>query len=506
MKPDIFYSQIPAQIPAGSVDEKVLFIGTKNGGTATSATLTQDIKFLQEETLFGANSLISESIRGFRINNQSTTLDAYAMNEAGGSVKAVGSLKIDDTASINNVLTVQINGYKYTLAIQALATAEAIVDGLIALINADTKSLVIASKTTGVDTATLVLTAITGGEFANNFSIQYSLRDTDTSLTFTITAFNGGAVNPSLSGLLTAINAIRYKYIILEYSDETNLDIVNTILENRYNNTIKGSLDGTVFILKQDTFDNTIDYLETFNSKSIAVLCNKKINIDAYKGGFIYNPVYLLSNLSSIIAIRKTPEVDVSKFILSGGTGGIYNASLPYFNTILGLDSLPAKYAFKYNEVSGVNEINELEKSGGIGIDVNDFNQAIYGPAVTTYKQDNTGVENLTYKYYNTYDQSSIYRELSMKRLRQSYSQSRLDKSIVASVKLSCIANFKDFGSEQYKLVKNDEASLSYYIKNLRVWIDESNPFKVNIRQSVPYMGQLRAIEIIETILINEVK
>ena len=114
MKPDIFYSQIPAQIPAGSVDEKVLFIGTKNGGTATSATLTQDIKFLQEETLFGAKSLISESIRGFRINNQSTMLDAYAMNEAGGSVKAVGSLKIDDTASINNVLTVQINGYKYT--------------------------------------------------------------------------------------------------------------------------------------------------------------------------------------------------------------------------------------------------------------------------------------------------------------------------------------------------------------------------------------------------------
>lgn len=500
-EPSVTVSKLPSATTQSTVAQRVLFVGGKTAaGTATSAVLQTEIDNSgEEDTLFGARSMLAGMIRAYKKINKATRIDAIGLTDATG-VPAVGHV-IFGTGPAGAATTIYVTigsyeNHRYTLPITLSQTVTQIGDALVALITADTDAPFTATNSAG----DVSITMANDGTEGNQTGLY--VEGTISAVTIGLTAFATGATNPTLTGVLTAaIGDARYQTMVAPYM--WGSAFLKDFLDARWNvtNMIQ---DGMAVYAFNDTYANLVIAGNALNSQSMVLLGNKKCNDSDLKGPALLELDYAVAaEMAAIRALRLTTDEPISRYVVSSvgpldAYGGPAIASLPYFNTpMYDLPLIPHGRGFTDTEVTGL-------KTAGVATLGNNTadNQCILGEIVTTYKTDSSGAADTTWKYLNYVDTASTVGEYFFNNLKSDYAQSRLTEGDLvagrvlaneAKIRASMVKYYNILSGEDYVLVEAGDTALEFFKEELIVAIDKALG-KVTITCKVPIVTQLRDI------------
>lgn len=499
-QPDVTLNIIPATSTISNEPHRVLFIGQKvSGGTAIAGALTTNIgNSSEEDTLFGATSMLAQMIRRARSINAITRFDAIALDDNAGGVAATGTIAFTGTATATGKLTVSIgSGYNYALSVAVTSgdSADTVGTALETAVNALTDAPFTASNTTG----TVTITSVHKGEFGNN--VGYKIEGDVAGITTALTLPTNGATNPSLTSIFDVIDGERYQTIV--WPETYTLSTLTTELDARFNVT-NDVLDGVGIQTLSDTYANLITASAAQNSKSLTIIGNKKLNDTAHKGGSLLEFSDVISSeFAAIRSLRLTPNANISQYVIStngarDSFGGAAIASLPYFNTPFSLlDLIDAGKGFSRTEL-------EAMKTSGVMTLGNNITATtiISGEAVTTRKTDAAGNAETTFKYLNAVDTSSAIREFYFNNLRARFAQSRLTEGdLIPNRNMANQAVIEAYLDELYNTLSGENYVLTQagaiaqkYFKDNRVVSLALATGAVTITMKMPIVTQLRTI------------
>ena len=488
-----------ANTTVSNADQKILFIGQKvDAGTATAGTLITDIPNDNSwDTLFGANSMLAGMIRVARKYNVLSQFDAIALDDHEESVKATTTIDLVGTATTNGSITFDIvsaKDYSFQLNVANLDTGTVLATRLANLINANAHIPVTAVS----DNTQVILTAVNGGTEANSFAIGY--HDFVAGITTTLVDFTGGLKDPVTTGIIDLIGNTRYQGIVSPYAYGT--PYLTDFLDQRFNVT-NNILDGVAFTTQTDTVTNIKDFANTQNSKSLVLFANVNVNNDNLKGSIYVEAPYVISSyFASVRALRLTNGSEISDYVVTNSAldsfGGVATASLPYFNTPA-LQLIPCQPSLSLQD----NEIEELSKAGAsIFINNSTNTNVIFGEVVTTYKNDDAGNVDISFKYLNYVDTSVNAREYMFNNSKKDFAQSRLtDGDLVAyrsinnkqTIEAIYTGYYTNLSTKDYMLTQSGNNALQFYKSKLDVTIDLATG-TATVLQEVPIVTQLRNI------------
>jgi phage tail sheath gpL-like len=499
-EPRVSITIISADQNVENTPQKVLFVGQKTAsGSATSGVLQQNIgNDGAEDDLFGENSILANMIRSARLINKVVQFDALPVSDNGGGTAASGSIVFSGTATAAGTVTVVIGSerlYTYEVAVADGDTAATIASALEAVIDADPRVPVTAS----VSTATVTITCVHKGTLGNKIALKV---DEDVAgITVTLNGMSSGATDPSLTGLLDAVNDIRYQTIVWPstYDKPTIIDF----LDDRFNTT-NDILDGVAIMSVNDSFANVATALTGLNSKSLIINCEKVVADSLYKGSSLLELDDLISSqVAAIRSMRLEDGVDISRYVISvngarDSFGGSALASFPYMNTPL--FNLPLVAT---NKGWTAIEIDSIMDDGGFVIGNNTAgNTTIFGQVVTTYLTDSAGNTDTSFKYLNYVDTISNVREYFFNNLKRRFAQSRLTQGDLipgramanqASIEAYLDSLYEDLAGEDFVLLQAGEDARNYFKRNRTVSLDLTDG-SVTVIMKAPIVVQLRSI------------
>jgi len=486
----------------GNKPQRVLLIGQKtSSGTATTGALSTDIQNDKTvwSSLFGARSMLYQMIANVRRYNKVTRVDAIVLAD-NGSTKAAGTITVVGTASAAGTLTVSVasvTDHTYIVAVAASDTPTVIAAAIAAAITADTTVPVTASASVGAVT----ITAANAGTVGNQIGLKVSGSVAGVS-SFTITAgMTGGATDPSFTSLFDVIADQRYQTIIWPYT--ASIATLATELGTRFNAS-NNILDGVGIVGVADTYANLITLGGTLNSNSIDIIADKKIASTILNSGSIMEQPYCIAaQMGAIRALRLTQDAVISQFVItrSGSLdlyGGPELASLPYFNTQM--TALPVQDIA--NGFTATEQANLLAAGVSlIGTNITN-NTVLLGTQVTTYKTDAASNSDITWKYLNYVDTSSVAREYFFNNLKARFSQSRLTQgAVIAGRSMANQATVEAYCGKLYgelakqAILQAGETAQKYFSKNLVVTLNLSTG-TVTVTGQLPIVTQLRIINV----------
>lgn len=491
--PRVNFNLVKADTEVGVSAQRMLLIGQMtSSGTATANTLIKDIGNDNSwETLFGEKSVLAGMIRQARklcsFCQYQVTIDAIALEDAESSVASTGKIEFTGNATGTGEITIVIGSeynHKYTVGIVKGENPSAVATKLKNLINADTKAPFSATTNSGE----VLLTFANKGTIGNNTTIYFE--GNVEGVTVELTAFSGGVTNPAVDEeLLGLVSNVRYNEIVspIEYG----IDKIVTLLDGRFNTNNK-ILDGALYVAKVDTLANHKVALAGLNSQNLNYECIKLVNADAYKGASIPELTYIKAIYNATLkALRISEDSQLSAVVIGQYPqdlmGGVHNNSLPFFNT-----SCPFLHPImpEYHWIA--EEIKELNDKGGSVWDNNaEDNGLVMGEQLSTYKTDNAGNEDITWKFMNYRDTGSAIREYRFKNFKKDFAQSRMDDDTERQIRNAFIRYYKTLSSDEYRLTRAGKESLKFYVDNLKVSLDFANGL-VTIFCLDPYVTQLR--------------
>ena len=501
LQPKVTVNIIPSSEEAENTAQKILFVGQKIAGTAVSGALVENIaNGGAEDALFGQRSQMAYMIRINKRRNQQVQVDAISLDDDGGAVDATGSFDLTVGPATEAGTLTFIAGserfHKYNIAVADTDTVTAIGDALAAAITADADVPLTAANVAGVVT----VTAANGGTFGN--SIPLEIRGEVAGVTTAVTGMNGGATDPTLTGVFDVIGDKRYQGIVWAYPEET-IEVRN-FLDARFNADGR-VLDGVAFTALNDTTGNLSTLLAPLNSESLVMFTGQQETETNYSGGDVVEiPLAKAAAFAGFRGLR----LDVDGFSIadlvitangpSDSFGGAALASKPYFNTPFD-DLIPIKTGRGFDDA----EIETLHDEGGSVVGNNiAANGIITGEIVTTYKTDVAGNPDITFKYLNYVDTASGAREYFWNNYRQRFAQSRLTEGDI--IKGRDMANenvirsyskrlYQDLSGPDFVLLEAGETALKFFDGNLVIVIDKASG-TVTIQMIVPIVTQLREI------------
>lgn len=448
--PAVTGSLRPAGVTVGLAEERALFVGQQNGGTATSGALTTNILNDNSwDTLYGADSPLAAAIRRARRRNGETRFDAIGLDDNGSGVAAAGTFTITGPATEAGAITFYIGSKKfnaYEVAVADTDTPTIIGDALVSAIAADSNALVTAGNAAG----TVTLTAKSAGTFGNTLGLEIS--GSVAGVGVTLGAMSGGAVDPVLTGVFDVVGNQRYQGIIWQFPA---LDEVKDFLDGRFN-VQNDILDGRAFFGATDTLANHLTVLGLLNSNSIVYNTDKLISKATKIGPNVLEvPFVKQAEFGAVRALRRTDDAILGSNVIARSAGDAFGGpelnSKPYFNTPLP-DCLVPDVGDSWSET----EIRQLEDAGGWVIDANvAFNTVISGAVTTTHKTDVAGNPDITWKFLNYVDTSTAAREYIVNNTRAQYPQYRatggalipgVDSANEASVAAFVIEKIQELG------------------------------------------------------------
>jgi phage tail sheath gpL-like len=497
-KPEVTFNIIPGQNTISNAPQQVLFVGQMTAsGSATSGELIQSIgNDNSENTLFGENSMLSAMIRAYKKLNQVTRIDAIPLDDNAGAVDSTGTVVIGGTsASEDGTLEVTVGSdknHKYSINVITGDTPTVIGDAIEAAINADTKAPVTSANVTG----TVTLTAVNGGTVANSITVR--ITGTVAGITTAVTAMTGGATDPVLTGVFDVVGDERYQTIVAP--SEYGTTFLTDFLDPRFNAT-NNVLDGVAIITDTDTFANLVSTGNAENSQSLVIFGNQAKSTSTWEGSVLVELDHVISaQFASNRAKRLTQDAGISDIVIAPGGpldsfGGPELASLPYFNTIFpDLPVLAVGDGFDATEEDSLN-------AAGISLFGNNIpkNAIITGEVVTTRKTDSAGNQELTFRFLNSVDTSSVIREFYFNNNKARFAQVRLTNGDLepgramansSSIRAFQVSLYQDLAGV---LTESGETALNFYKDNLTVTTDLLLG-KVTLVMSVQIVSQLRSI------------
>lgn len=478
----------------GVAGQKILVVaGKTSAGSATSGNLYQNVSLDTITALFGARSMARAIVEYIKKVNPYTPVDVIPLSENGAGSASAGVIAFTGTsATESKSINVTIGSETYELPIVSGETPTQIGDKLVALLDAKAQYGLV--NTTG----SVAITASYKGTEGNDFPI---IVDGEVAgITITLTAMTGGAGNPTMTGVFDVVAGIRYQTVV--HPSTWALTEITNVLEARFpcDNKI---LDGVVINTKVDTHANILSALNALNKKTVVTLCVHKIATSVKKSGAVpMIPSLISAVFAGIRALRFTENKPISNYVVAKSAldtiGGAGSASLPYFNT-----PIPYCGVVGVGETMEQSEIDEIAEAGGIPLDNNINNTALLiGDAVTTYKTDSAGNDDVSFKYLNYVDTMSVIREYFFNNLKSKYAQSRLTEGDLVegrsmanetSIRGFCTKLFVDLSKKEYVLTQAGNNALKYFKQNLDVTLDLANR-KVTISMVTPIVTQLGII------------
>ncbi|MCK5019195.1 MAG: hypothetical protein KAS32_19200 [Candidatus Peribacteraceae bacterium] len=503
-EPSVTFSIIPASQLVGVQEQKVLIVGQMlAAGTATAGALIQDHPDDgSEDTLFGQSSHLAGMVRAFKRDNKISQLDIIPLDDAGAATQGTGVIALSGAASEAGSLFVSVGSekdHRYQVDIANLDAATDIGDALVALVTADADAPFTAANSTG----TVTFTAENGGSLCNDWGIK--IEGSVAGVAAVITAWTGGATDPTLTTVLDPTANIRYQTIV--WPSVYDITVVGDDLDAKFNTTNK-ILDGVAVQVQADTLANLKTYVSTLNSQSITIPGQKTVDLSDRKGPATFEMLDIVaSEAGAIRALRLTEDAPLTRYLTTVAPkdqfGGIGIGSLPYFNT--SFPSLPiANPADEFTD----EDLTELRNNGVATFGPNRaFNGTIFGEIVTTYLTDAAANVDTSYKFLNTVDTASIIREFYFANCKARYAQTRLTEGdLIAGRDMANEASIRAFLNELYDELADDAltqkgtSAKKDFNDNLVIEIDIANG-KVTINMAPLLVTQLRTI--IGTIAVN---
>jgi phage tail sheath gpL-like len=475
-------TNILSAVTAKTPDEhKILLIGQKNGGTATSGALVEGIiSESQANTLFGRNSQIAKSARALfknlSISRIRPQVAAISLDDNGAGVDATGTVTFAGTATAAGTITVYIDSLangKYEIAVASGDTATVIGDALVTAITANLDSPVTAVNVTG----TVTLTAVNAGTQGNTIGIKYD--GVVAGVTTTLVAMASGATDPVLTTLFDPIADKRYNTII--YPAEWGTTTLTNFTEPRFN-VDNNVLDGVGIVSVTDTYSNINTAVDALNQRTLAYIPNKIVADADHRGGSIFeSPLVIAAQAAAYRGLRLTVNANISSIVTNGqAQGGFFFGGIPYHNTPF--TNLPV---IETGKDFTNTEADELETSGAWLLRNNPTNTVlISNEAVTTYKTDTLGNPDITFKFLNYVDTLSLVREYFFNNLKADFSQHILTTGkLIDGRPMVNAEGFTAAMMGYYSALSGDTGDNSYVL--LRAGKAERDAFRDAIEQSI---------------------
>jgi phage tail sheath gpL-like len=501
VNPRVTLDIIRSDAKVGLEDQRGLIIGQISANAASDVTNGQyisDVPRTKEEIneLFGPDSHLAMLCRSYREVNEYTNLSAIVLEDDGAAAKAAATLAFAGAATRDGELSITVVSeyhYSFNLEIVTGEDAQDVLDKLQAVVSARGA----APFTFAHDNTTGTFTAVNGGSIANNWPIKIEGRVPG--LSYTLTGFTGGAVDPDLTTLFDDVTDIRFQGIVWpeSYSNAT----IKNFIDPRKNvdNDVK---DGQAFTTLTETLVTGKTTALGINSSEITAFINEPVDdLDFWKGPDIATaPDMISAYFCAARAIRIEDGISVSDLVSTNAPndqfGGVHMHSLPFFNTPMRFvgSKCPGR------GFSGAEQL-ELEQSGLSVLGRNRSNTAtVFGQVVTTWQKDPAGNDDETWKYLNWRDTHGAIREYMVLNNRKRWAQSRLsiggavpsfDIATEAVVRAYQIELFGDLVDDLLAVGGSDQRK--YFEEHLQVALEPENR-RVIIHSKVPMMSQLGEI------------
>lgn len=257
----------PSQASQGPaiLNYKALMIGGRTTvGTVAELILKRVANENEARLWWGEGSEMHLMSRAWFANNRFVPLYGIALDDAGGAVKATKTLTVSfvsDGASIEEVASfaVYIGGKRIPVTVAVGDDEDDIAQAIYDAI-ADEEDLPVTSVSPGA--AIVTLTARNGGAAGNDIDVRLNYGEGEELPDgVAIAIANGvtGANNPDLQDVIDILGDDWYQVIFAPYSDPTNLAVIETELESRFDEVRQ--IPGQYIAAHKETVFST---LETF--------------------------------------------------------------------------------------------------------------------------------------------------------------------------------------------------------------------------------------------------
>lgn len=206
--------------------QRLLLVGQRlAAGTVLANVLVDVFSDSEAATYFGRGSIAHLMVRAALLANPYLQLTVMAMDDAGASVAATGTLTIANNATGVGVLTINIGDQSAAVAVAVGDTPTVQAAALVAQIAKQPDLPVTAANAAGVITFTAKNKGLQGN------GIKLSATNTATSSTAVVVAMANGATDPTLATALAVAFASGHNIVCSAWNDQTNLTALRTHVE-----------------------------------------------------------------------------------------------------------------------------------------------------------------------------------------------------------------------------------------------------------------------------------
>ncbi|MFP3921738.1 MAG: hypothetical protein ACLFU3_08550 [Dichotomicrobium sp.] len=500
--PRVTFNLVERDQIVGLEDHQALLVGQMTDGTASAGALTKDVPRTVAEinALFGKDSHIAMVARAFREINPYTKVDAIALEDAGGGTAATASIQASGEATAAASIWVSVvskQNYRYKIDVEDGDDPADIIGKITSAINAGTDDRPFTSDEDGSPVDTITFTAANDGTIANDWLLM--IEGAVPGISFTLTGWDSGATDPSLSDIFDVVSNQRYQTIVWPGAYDTAE--LETLLDGR-KNVDNDVLEGRGFIYKNEAFATVKATAAALNSSEIVLLNNEPTSeSNVYEGPHIPEaPDVLCAKFAAARALRFEDGLSITRVIATNAFddqfGGRHTASLPYFNT-------PILNVGQPHPGTGHSFAEQLELEGAgvtvIGRNRND-NAIIVGQVVTTWLNDDAGNSDDTWKYLNWRDSHGVIREFFVLNFRQRFAQYRLSTGdIVPGKAIATQDVLRSYAMKLYNELTDDAITVAgrparqYFGDNLQITLEPENRRAI-VDADVPMVSQLGEI------------
>lgn len=224
--------------------QRVLMFGQQSTAIDASAANTPVRIYSESQAAsqFGRGSMLHLMAKRFLELNRVAELWCIAQSDGNGSAEAA-TITLSGTATESGVLVTYVGGVRLPVSVLAEDTGATIAASLADLINSNADLPVTATATpdTGGEDgdntrATVVLTA----KFTGRSSITdvrwnyYGQEITPGGIVAAVAYPKGNTGNPDIAASIAAMGELQYKFIVMPYLDEPNLNLLRTELQDRW--------------------------------------------------------------------------------------------------------------------------------------------------------------------------------------------------------------------------------------------------------------------------------
>jgi phage tail sheath gpL-like len=207
--------------------QKTLIVGQRLASGSVVANTPVDVfSDVDAATFFGRGSIAHLMARSALQANNYLALTMIALDDAGGSIAAAGTVTLTGPATGGGSLVLNVGDQQVVIAVSAADTPTIIAAALVAQIGKQPDLPVTASAVAGVVT----LTAKNKGTLGN--AIKFSASTTAAGVTAAVVAMAGGATDPAIATALATVFAAGHNVIITAWNDTVNLTALRTHLDN----------------------------------------------------------------------------------------------------------------------------------------------------------------------------------------------------------------------------------------------------------------------------------